>query len=214
LQGERVAIVGPNGAGKSTMAKLLARLYDIQSGEIRFADSDVRALTLASLRTCVCYLPAQPILFHRSIAENLRVGNPDSTYADVEAVLRVVGLTKYLDTGPLVQMIEPGASNLSNGERQRFVIARALLHKPRILILDETTSSLDPASEEAMLRAINHALPDSTLLVVSHRMHSISWMGRILVVEKGQIVGDGTHSSLFGTNACYTEFRTSTATLD
>ena len=149
LQGERVAIVGPNGAGKSTLAKLVARLYDVDSGEIFIAGADVRGVTLASLRSSVCYLPAQPILFHRSIADNLRIGRFDSTCDDLERVLQLVGLTKYLDgfPGSLEEYIEPSASNLSNGERQRVAIARALLHRPRILILDETTSSLDPTSD-------------------------------------------------------------------
>ncbi len=202
LQGERITIVGPNGAGKSTLAKLLARLYDVDSGGIFIAGADVRAVTLASLRSTVCYLPAQPILFHRSIADNLRIGRSDSTRDDLERVLQLVGLTKYLDgfPGSLEEYIEPSASNLSNGERQRVAIARALLHRPRILILDETTSSLDPSSEEAMLRTIDRLLPDSTLIVVSHRLQSISRMGRILVMRKGQIVGDGNHSILKAAN--------------
>jgi len=125
FQGERIAIVGPNGSGKSTLAKLLARLYDVDSGEIFIAGTDVRAVALASLRSSVCYLPAQPILFHRSIADNLRIGRFDSTCDDLERVLRVVGLKKYLDgfPGSLEEYIEPGASNLSNGERQRVAIA-------------------------------------------------------------------------------------------
>ena len=215
FQGERIAIVGPNGAGKSTLAKLLARLYDVDSGEIFIAGTDVRAVALASLRSSVCYLPAQPILFHRSIADNLRIGRFDSTRGDLERVLRAVGLKKYLDgfPGSLEEYIEPGASNLSNGERQRVAIARALLHRPRILILDETTSSLDPTSEEEMLRTIDRMLPDSTLIVVSHRLHSISWMGRILVMRKGQIVGDGNHSDLNAANPFYSEFLTSAASV-
>jgi ABC-type multidrug transport system fused ATPase/permease subunit len=213
FQGERIAIVGPNGAGKSTLAKLLARLYDVDSGEIFIAGADVRAVTIASLRSSVCYLPAQPILFHRSIADNLRIGRLESTCGDMERVLRLVGLKKYLDgfPGSLEEYIEPSGSNLSNGERQRVAIARALLHRPRILILDETTSSVDPTSEEEMLRTIDKMLPHSTLIVVSHRLHSISRMGRIIVMRKGQIVGDGNHSVLNATNLFYTEFLTSTA---
>ena len=201
LQGERVAIVGPNGAGKSTVGKLLARLYDVESGEIFVAGSDLRVVELASLRSSVCYLPAQPILFHRSIADNLRIGNQESTCADLERVLRIVELTKYLDRYPdsLEEYVEPSASNLSNGERQRVAIARALLHRPRILILDETTSSLDAHSEETILRAIDQTLPDSTLIIVSHRLHTIAWTGRILAMRKGQIVGDDQHSILSAT---------------
>ncbi|HVB55116.1 MAG TPA: ABC transporter ATP-binding protein [Candidatus Acidoferrales bacterium] len=205
--GERVAIVGPNGAGKSTLAKLLARLYDVAAGEIRIAGLDIRGVELESLRSALCYLPAQPILFHRSVADNLRMGRSGTSFADMERVLRLVELTKYLDGFPrsLEGDIEPGASNLSNGERQRVAIARALLQRPQILILDETTSSLDPTSEESVLRTIARVVPHSTLIVVSHRLHSISWMGRILVMEKGQIVGDGKPSALEATNRFYAE---------
>jgi len=175
-----------------------ARLYDVDSGEILIAGADIRRVALDSLRSTVCYLPAQPILFHRSIASNLRIGRPDSTCDDLQRVLQLVGLTKYLDgfPGSLEEYIEPNASNLSNGERQRVAIARVLLHRPGILILDETTSSLDPASEEAILRTIDQMLPDSTLIVVSHRWHSISQIGRILVMRKGRIVGDGDYFDL------------------
>lgn len=192
-EGERIVITGPNGAGKSTVGKLLSRLYDARSGEILIAGSDVRAVTLASLRSAVWYLPAQPVLFHRSIAENLRIGRPQSTPGEMEQVLRIVELTKYLDRcpGSLDDYLEPNGSNLSSGERQRVAIARALLHRPRILILDETTSSLDPDSEQAILRAIGQTLPDSTVLVVSHRLPTTAWTGRILLMRQGQIVGDG-----------------------
>jgi ABC-type multidrug transport system fused ATPase/permease subunit len=210
--GERVAIVGPNGAGKSTLARLLARLYDVEFGEIRIAGLDMRAVGLDSLRSAVCYLPAQPILFHRSLADNLRIGRSESTYADLERVLRMVGLTKYLDgyPGSLEEYIKPGASNLSNGERQRVAIARALLYRPQVLILDETTSSLDPSSEESVLRMVAEALPQSTLIVVSHRLHSISWMGRILVMQRGEIVADGKPSTLKATNPFYADLFAST----
>jgi len=192
-EGERIAVIGPNGAGKSTVGKLLSRLYDARSGEVLIAGSDVRAITLTSLRSAVWYLPAQPVLFHRSIADNLRIGRPQSTSREMEQVLRIVKLTKYLDRcpGSLDDYLEPNGSNLSSGERQRVAIARALLHHPRILILDETTSSLDPDSEQAILRAIGQTLPDSTLLVVSHRLPAIGWTGRILLMRQGQIVGDG-----------------------
>lgn len=211
-QGERVAIVGANGAGKSTLAKLLARLYDVEAGEIRIAGLDIRAVKLDSLRSAVCYLSAQPILFHRSLAENLQIGRLDTTQAELERVLRTVDLTKYLDGFPssLEQYIEPGASNLSNGERQRVAIARALLHRPQILILDETSSSLDPTSEEAMLRMVDKTLPHSTLIVVSHRLYSIGWMERFLVMRRGRIVGDGTPATLRATNPFYAELLTST----
>jgi len=208
LQGERVAVVGPNGAGKSTLGKLLARLYDVELGAIFIGGSDIRVVALTSLRSSVCYLPTQPVLFHRSVADNLRIGKPESTCDELEQVLCTVGLTKYLNShsGSLQEYVEPGGSNLSSGERQRIAIARALLLRPRVLILDETTSSLDPTSEQAILQMIDQTLPDSTLIVVSHRVHSITWMKRILLMQNGQIVGDGNHSALCATNRSYARF--------
>lgn len=212
FQGERTAIVGPNGAGKSTLAKLLARLYDVDSGEILIGGMNIRAITLASLRSFVCYLPAQPALFHRPVADNLRIGKRGSTSAELERVLRIVRLTKHLDRYPasLDDYIAPGASNLSNGERQRLGIARALLCRPRVLILDETTCSLDPTSEEIILQTIDRSLQDSTLIVVSHRPNTISWMRRILLMHEGRIVADGSHPVLNATNSLYRQFLAST----
>jgi len=201
-QGERVAIVGANGAGKSTLGKLLARLYDVDSGEILVAGRDVRTVTLDSLRTSVGYLPAQPILFHRTLAGNLCMGEVGYSACDLLRALERVGLTKYLNRGPgsLEECIEPSGSNLSNGERQRVAIARALLRRPRILVLDETTSSLDFTSEEAILAVIHRELPGSTLIFVTHRLRSVSPMERILVMHKGEIVGDGRPSDLRARN--------------
>jgi len=153
LQGERVAIVGP-------MEPARARLYDVDSGEILIAGADIRRVALDSLRSTVCYLPAQPILFHRSIASNLRIGRPDSTCDDLQRVLQLVGLTKYLDgfPGSLEEYIEPKRIKSFKRERQRVAIARSAPSPSGILILDETTSSLDPASEEAILRTIDQML--------------------------------------------------------
>jgi ABC-type multidrug transport system fused ATPase/permease subunit len=214
--GQRVAVVGPNGAGKSTLGKLLARLYDVESGEIRVARVDLRDVRLHNLRAAICYLPAQPVLFHRSLADNLRIGRSEATASEMEQVLRMVRLTKHLDGYPtsLDEVIEPNGRNLSSGERQRLAIARSILQRPRILILDETTCSLDPASEETILRTIEQALPDSTLIAITHRLQSISWMGRILVMWRGEIVGDGNHETLLRTNPHYQELVRSPVSAD
>ena len=192
--GEILAIVGRNGAGKSTLAKLLARLYDVDTGEIVIAGRDIRHIALESLRAAVCYLPTHPMLFHRSLIENLRIGKPTSTHSEIANALAAVEFTK-----PLEAQIEPSASNLSTGERQRVAIARALLQRPRVLVLDETTSSLDPASEERILRSIRTSLPQTTLVVVSHRLHSIAWMERMIVMHQGEIIRD-SKSSVFQTS--------------
>jgi len=183
--GEMLAIVGRNGAGKSTFAKLLARLYDVDTGEIVISGRDIRHIELESLRAAVCYLPTQPVLFHRSLIENLRIGKPTATLSEVTTALTVVEFTRPLDAP-----IGPSASNLSTGERQRVAIARALLQRPRVLVLDETTSSLDPASEERILRNIRTSLPQTTLVVVSHRLHSIAWMERMIVMHQGEVIRD------------------------
>lgn len=216
LQGERVAIVGPNGSGKSTLVKLLARIYDVESGGVFIAGSDVRMVRLDSLRSTVSYLPPQPALFHLSVADNLRIGIQETSDEELLDVLRIVGLRRFLNDRPsgLDLSVGPGASTLSTGERQRLAIARMLLQRPRILILDETTSSLDPAFEEAILRTIDQRMPNSTLIVVSHRMHSLSWVERILVLHSGQLVGDGAHSFLTTTNQFYTSLLTSTLSAD
>jgi ABC-type multidrug transport system fused ATPase/permease subunit len=197
-QGEKVAIAGPNGAGKSTFLKLIARLYDVTSGEIRISGMDIRRVGLESLRSAVCYLPAQPVLFQGSIADNLQAGMDGSRLADLRAALFAVGLRKY-DGGPLScfdQKIAPGASNLSNGERQRLALARALLLRPKILILDETTCSLDPDSEWKVLHMLDQRLPRTTILVVCHRLDSLAWRGRVLRIDRGRIVEDRNGYSL------------------
>lgn len=189
--GEMLAIVGRNGAGKSTLAKLVARLYDVDAGEIVIAGRDIRHIELESLRAAVCYLPTHPMLFHRSLIENLRIGKPTSTLSEVAKALAAVEFAR-----PLESLVEPSASNLSSGERQRVAIARALLQHPRILVLDETTSSLDPASEEQILRNIRTLLPQTTVIVVSHRLHSVAWIDRMIVMRQGEVVADGKPSVL------------------
>lgn len=186
-----LAIVGRNGAGKSTLAKLVARLYDVDAGEIVIAGRDIRHIELESLRAAVCYLPTHPMLFHRSLIENLRIGKPTSTLSEVAKALAAVEFAR-----PLESLVEPSASNLSSGERQRVAIARALLQHPRILVLDETTSSLDPASEEQILRNLRTLLPQTTVIVVSHRLHSVAWIDRMIVMRQGEVVADGKPSVL------------------
>jgi ABC-type multidrug transport system fused ATPase/permease subunit len=205
LQAERIAVVGENGAGKSTLAKLLARVYDVESGCVRIAGIDVRLVRLDNLRSSVCYLSPRPVLFQRSLAENLRAGAPGATDEHLQKILEMVRLTEFVRTRPsgLDARVDPGASNLSGGERQRLAIARALLARPGILILDESTSALDGASEEAVLRSLDGWLPDSTLIVISHRLRSISWMKRILIMQNGTVIDDGSHSSLSAQSAVY-----------
>jgi ATP-binding cassette subfamily B protein len=196
--GEKVAIVGNNGAGKSTLAKLIARIYDVDSGSIRIGGEDVRGIQLESLRRYVSYLPRDPILFNGSLGSNLRFGWPGAPDHALEEAIQLVGLSAFVATLPdgLRQRIGPGACQLSGGQRQRLAVARTLLQQPRILIVDEATSCLDSTSEELVLRDLQNQLPASTLIVVSHRPTTFSACARILTLSSGRIVWDSNHGSL------------------
>ena len=192
LAGEQVVIAGENGAGKSTLAKLIARLYDADSGSIRIGNMDVRNIQLRDLRRYVCYLPRDPVLFDGTLSFNLRFVRA-ATDDELQEALRCVGLSQFVAALPdgLRQRIGPGGCQLSGGERQRLAIARAILQQPRILILDEATSCLDPSSERAVLGNIRRGLAHSTLIVISHRSSTFSTFGRLLVLSRGEIVEDG-----------------------
>jgi len=190
--GEHVAIVGENGAGKSTLAKLLARLYDSDSGSILVAGHDLRRIEIESLREHVCYAPLHPILFDTTLAANLRLGKVTASDAELEEVVEDVGLTAWVSTlqGGLNQRIGPGGSHLSGGQRQRLGIARAVLQRPRVLILDEATSSLDAGSEQQLLLSLRKTLPGSTIIVISHRLSAVLCVERVIVLQAGHIVED------------------------
>jgi ABC-type multidrug transport system fused ATPase/permease subunit len=213
--GEHVAIVGENGAGKSTLAKLLARLYDVDSGSIFFAGHDVRKFDIDSLREHVCYAPPHPILFDTTLAGNLRLGKVAASDAELEKVVEDVGLKAWMSTleGGLNQRIGPGGSRLSGGRRQRLGIARAILQRPYILILDEATSSLDAASEQQMLWALAKVLPGSTIVVISHRLSALRCVGRVIVLEDGCVVEDASPALLLRNGTAYSRlFNTSVST--
>lgn len=181
--GERVAIVGENGAGKSTLARLVTRLYDIQSGSIRIGGVDIREIGLKELRRQVCYLPRDPVLFEGSLASNLRFVRPGASDGELLEAIERTDLATAITAFPagLHQRLGPDACQLSGGQRQRLAIARALLQPPRILILDEATSCLDPAAEALILHNVARYLSTSTLIVVSHRSSTLSGFTRILV---------------------------------
>jgi ABC-type multidrug transport system fused ATPase/permease subunit len=190
--GEHVAVVGENGAGKSTLAKLLARLYDVDSGSICVAGHDVRDIELQSLREQVCYAPPSPILFDTTLAHNLRLGKVNASDSELEEVMQCVGLTAWAGTLPkgLSQLVGPGGFRLSGGQRQRLGIGRAILRRPRVLILDEATSSLDASSEQQLLGRLRRILRGSTVIVISHRMSALLCVRRVIVLEAGHVVED------------------------
>jgi ATP-binding cassette subfamily B protein len=192
LPGETIALIGENGAGKSTLVKLLARMYDVDSGSIRIGEQDVRNIQLQSLRRCICYLPRDPVLFDGTLASNLRFVRPAASDHEVQEAMGRVELSAFVAALPdgVRQAVGPGGCQLSGGQRQRLAIARALLQQPRILILDEATSCLDAPSETLVLRNVRRYLPGCTLIIISHRLSTISSLPRILVLSDGHIIED------------------------
>jgi ABC-type multidrug transport system fused ATPase/permease subunit len=193
LPGEYMAIAGANGAGKSTMAKLIARLYDPTVGSIRIGGADIRNVDLKSLREKVCYLPRDPVLFDGTIASNLKFVRPAASKDELQMVTQYAGLSALIASLPdgLWQRIGPDGCQLSGGERQRLAIARVLLQRPRVLILDEATSCLDPSAERLILQNVRTFLKESTIIVISHRPSTLSAFERVLLLSEGRIVHDG-----------------------
>lgn len=200
---ERLAIAGENGAGKSTLAKLIARMYDVDQGSVRIAGEDARNVRLESLRRCVCYLPRDPVLFDGTLAFNLRFVSPAVSDQELWNVIRWTGLADFISGLPdgLHQFVGPGACQLSGGERQRLALARALLKQPQILILDEATSCLDPSSETYVLRNVCSHLSKSTIIVISHRLSTLSIFNRVIVLAGGRVVRDENPDALL---SCWT----------
>ena len=190
--GEKVAIIGENGAGKSTLARLIPRVYDVREGAIYVGGEDIRNIRLKSLREAICYLPRDPVLFDGTISSNLLIVRPVASDREVQMVLRLAGLDDLAGSSSrgIHQRIGPYGCQLSGGQRQRLAIARALLQRPQILILDEATSCLDPASESLILRNLLDHLSALTLIVVSHRISTVATFERRLALSGGRIVED------------------------
>jgi len=198
LPGERIALVGPTGSGKSTALALLHRTFDPQAGFVIVDGMDVRALTLTGLRRNIGVVFQETLLFNRSIAENLRVGKPDATDAELrEAAARAQALD-FIDRNPeaLEARIGERGRLLSGGERQRLAIARALLKDPPILILDEATSALDPVTEARVSQALDEVMKGRTTFVIAHRLATVRNATRILVFTNGRVVETGTYEEL------------------
>lgn len=206
--GQMVALVGSSGAGKSTIAALLARLYDVDSGAVRLAGMDVRDLTFASLRDTVGMVTQDGHLFHESIRANLMLAAPEAGSDDqLWEVLRRARLADVVAAMPhgLDTVVGERGYRLSGGQRQRLTIARLLLGRSRVVVLDEATASLDSASEAAVQQALGEALAGRTSLVIAHRLSTVRAADLILVVEDGRIVERGTHRQLIGRGGRYAE---------
>jgi ATP-binding cassette subfamily B protein len=204
-RGARVALVGPSGAGKSTTLALIERFYDPTSGAVLLGGEDVRTLDRGAVRAQLGYVEQDAPTLAGTIGENLRLASPAASDADCERVLRAVNLGEVLERSPLGVDAPVGESGvmLSGGERQRLAIARALLAAPPILLLDESTSSLDGLNEQRMRDAIDAVATGRTLVVIAHRLSTVVDSDHIVVMDHGRVVGQGTHSELVETTPLY-----------
>jgi len=203
--GQMIALVGSSGAGKSTIASLLPRLYDVDSGAVRLSDVDVRDLGFAAIRDTVGVVTQDGHLFHDTIRANLAYARPGVTEDEIRDALERARLTDLLRTLPdgLDTVVGERGYRLSGGERQRLTIARLLLARPRVIVLDEATAHLDSESEAAVGEALSHALAGRTALVIAHRLSTVRAADQILVVEAGRIVERGTHETLLAAGGRY-----------
>jgi ABC-type multidrug transport system fused ATPase/permease subunit len=203
--GERVAIIGTSGSGKSTLARLLVRAADPAAGRILLEKQPLPDYTLESLRGTVCYVPQQPVLFFGTVRENLLYANPQATAEAMYRAITGAQLASVLSRLPndLETPLGPGGVSLSGGERQRLAIARSLLRDSAVLILDEATSALDGPTERVVLRSVARFRAHQTMIIISHRIRSIEWVDRFVLLDQGRIVAIGTGSELYSQSALY-----------
>lgn len=205
LSGEKIGLVGPSGGGKTTITKLLLRFVDIDGGQLLIDGQDIREVTQASLRESIAYVPQEPLLFHRSIFENIAYGKPGATSAEVRDAASKASALSFIDALPhgFDTIVGERGVKLSGGQRQRVAIARAILKDAPILVLDEATSALDSESEVAIQAALQELMKDRTTLVIAHRLSTIQRLDRIIVLDEGTIVEDGSHTKLLSNKGLY-----------
>ncbi|MCU7847840.1 MAG: ABC transporter ATP-binding protein/permease [Candidatus Thiodiazotropha sp. (ex Lucinoma kastoroae)] len=203
--GEKVAVVGHSGAGKSTLSRLLFRFYDVTGGCITVDDQDIRQLTRQSLRSAIGIVPQDTVLFNDTIYYNLAYGRPDANRDEIEEAARIAHIADFIEQLPdgFQTVVGERGLKLSGGEKQRVAIARAMLKRPRILIFDEATSSLDSKTEQAIQETLREVAKHHTTLVIAHRLSTVVDADRILVMERGRIVEQGTHQQLLMQNGLY-----------
>ncbi|MGO4291464.1 ABC transporter ATP-binding protein [Chitinophaga sp. RAB17] len=202
---QKVALVGPSGAGKSTIVSLLLRLYDPVSGSILFDGKESTSFPLSQLRSQMAVVPQDVFLFGGTIAENIAYGKPGATFEEMEAAARQANAWEFIQRFPLGlnTVVGERGIQLSGGQRQRIAIARAVLKNPRILILDEATSALDSESEKLVQDALDKLMEGRTSIVIAHRLATVRQADKIIVLDKGHIVEEGTHSELIGLDGLY-----------
>jgi ATP-binding cassette subfamily B protein len=205
--GQKVAVVGHSGAGKSTLARLLFRSYDVTGGRILIDGQDIRVVTQDSLRRAIGIVPQDTVLFNDSILYNLGYGRPGATQAEIERAAEMAHIRDFIEGLPRRwdTLVGERGLKLSGGEKQRVAIARAILKRPRILVFDEATSSLDSHTEQAIQQTMAEVAEDHTTLVIAHRLSTVVDADLILVMEGGRILEEGTHRQLLSAGGRYAE---------
>ena len=204
---EKVAIVGPSGSGKTTLINLIMRFFDPDSGAILIDGVDLRQLASKTLRENVALVDQEPLLFKSTIFENIAYADPGATMDDVVTAAKIANIHDFIETqdnGYQTEVGERGVT-LSGGEKQRMCLARAILKNPPILILDEATSSLDSNSEQLIQEALQRVLVDKTAIIIAHRLSTVQHVGRIITLDGGRIVAEGTHRELLDKSPLYRE---------
>ena len=203
--GERVGLVGPSGSGKTTLVKLIQRLYDLTGGRILIDGQDIAEAQQSSLRAQIAIVQQEPILFHRTLAENIAYARPGATMEEIERAARLANAHDFIVRLPkgYGTLVGERGVKLSGGERQRVAIARAFLADAPILILDEATSALDSESEVLIQQAMERLMEGRTSIVIAHRLSTVRSLDRILVFDSGRIVEEGSHADLYRRGGLY-----------
>ena len=203
--GEVVALVGPSGGGKTTLVSLLPRFWDVDRGRVLLDGIDVRHLRLADLRAAIAIVPQDPALFSGTIRENIAYARPEASQDEIEAAARGAHAHEFVERLPegYETVVGERGVKLSGGQRQRIAIARAILKNPSVLILDEATSSLDTESERLIEDALSKLLVGRTTLIIAHRLSTVRRADRLVVIDHGRIVEEGTHADLLGLGGLY-----------